>query len=163
MVGQPRHPHRDIVWVLRNLYASDIYVMLQTCDEGIRIWISDRLFKTRVDHSVSVSRKKHYHLMDSTAEAALWLHEQTLRLFPDSKYARQSFARGRGLASTQRGPHIRQVDRLQSSEYWQGRAEEAHRMADRMGDVTAKALMLDIANNYELMAERAAKSEARLD
>jgi hypothetical protein len=46
MVGQPERRYHDIVWVVSNLYASRIHVGLQTCGDGLRIWISDRLFKT---------------------------------------------------------------------------------------------------------------------
>jgi hypothetical protein len=45
--------YRDFVWVAGNLHASQILVGLQASDEGIRVWIADRLFRTRADHSVS--------------------------------------------------------------------------------------------------------------
>jgi hypothetical protein len=99
MVGQPERRYHDIVWVVSNLYASRIHVGLQTCGDGLRIWISDRLFKTRADHSVSALGEHHYHLEKSAEEAALWLHQRALLLFPDSDYARQSSARGLGTAS----------------------------------------------------------------
>lgn len=91
--------YRDFVWVAGNLHASQIFVSLQTSDEGIRVWIADRLFRTRADHSVSAPPQDQY-LKASASEVALWLHEQALRLFPDSDYARQCFARGRDAAST---------------------------------------------------------------
>jgi hypothetical protein len=36
-------------------------------------------------------------------------------------------------------------------------------LADAMDDVTAKALLVDIAHNYELMAERFAKERDRAE
>jgi len=51
-------------------------------------------------------------------------------------------------------------DGLRTSAYWKDRADEARAMADGMRDVTAKALMEDIAHKYELLAERAAQREA---
>ena len=50
-------------------------------------------------------------------------------------------------------------DGLRTSAYWKDRADEARAMADGMRDVTAKALMEDIAHKYELLAERAAQRE----
>jgi len=46
---------------------------------------------------------------------------------------------------------------LQDPENWQKRAEEARELADATDDVTAKASLVDIAHNYQLMAERFAK------
>lgn len=159
MRGQPRHMTRDIAWVLSSLRASEIYVMLQTCDEGMRIWISDRLFKTRVDHAVSSRRKNRYEPVEPTAKAALWLHEQALHLFPDSNYAQQFLGCGRESTATQSGPHTVPHDKLQDSQCWKGRAEEARKLASGLHDVTSQALMLDIAYNYDLMAERTARNE----
>ena len=39
--------------------------------------------------------------------------------------------------------------------HWRKRAEEACDLADRMSDPLAKELMLGIAKDYELLAERA--------
>lgn len=66
------------VWVAGNLLASQILVGLQGFDEEIRVWIADRLFRTRTDHSVSAPSRDQY-LKASTSEAALWLHDQALR------------------------------------------------------------------------------------
>jgi hypothetical protein len=47
-----------------------------------------------------------------------------------------------------------------TSDYWRERAEEARTKADQMRDATAKTIMLEIAQKYEAMAERAARREA---
>lgn len=84
---------RDFAWVAGNLHASQIYVSLQTSEEEIKVWITDRLFRIRADHSVSAPPQGQY-LNASISEAALWLHDQALHLFPDSDYARYHGARG---------------------------------------------------------------------
>jgi hypothetical protein len=85
--------NRDFVWVAGNLHASQIYVSLQTSDEEIKVWIADRLFRTRADHSVSAPPQGQC-LKASISEVALWLHDRALHLFPDSDYARYCVARG---------------------------------------------------------------------
>jgi hypothetical protein len=54
---------------------------LQASYEGIRVWIADRLFRTRADHSVFAPPQDQY-LKASTSEADLCLRDQALRLFP---------------------------------------------------------------------------------
>jgi hypothetical protein len=46
------------------------------------------------------------------------------------------------------------------AEYCRTQAEDARARADQMRDPIAKATMLEIARQYEAMAERAAKREA---
>ena len=50
-------------------------------------------------------------------------------------------------------------DELRTSTYWSLRAEEARSIADDMQDEGARDTMLNIANVYEAMADRAAKRE----
>jgi hypothetical protein len=75
----------DLETVLRELHDSDIRVGIQTSDEGIQIWISDRLHRIRTARMFKQSGAKPTWLHDS---AALWLHEAALGLFPGSPYAR---------------------------------------------------------------------------
>jgi O-methyltransferase involved in polyketide biosynthesis len=47
------------------------------------------------------------------------------------------------------------------AQYWRGRAAEARATADLVPDPIAKTMMVDIANKYDHMAERAAKQEQK--
>jgi hypothetical protein len=75
----------DLEAVVRGLHDSDIRVGIQTCAEGIQVWISDRLYRVRADGMFEQSGAKLTWVHDS---AALWLHAAALRLFPGSPYAR---------------------------------------------------------------------------
>jgi hypothetical protein len=46
---------------------------------------------------------------------------------------------------------------LNDPAHWRDRAEEARTRADQMSDPRCKSVMLRIANDYELLAERAAE------
>jgi hypothetical protein len=46
-------------------------------------------------------------------------------------------------------------------EHWRDRAQEARAMADNITDPDAKRAMLDIAESYEKIAERAERAEAK--
>lgn len=48
------------------------------------------------------------------------------------------------------------ADDLRDSNYWHRRAEELRAMADHQDDVVAKSQMIDMADKYDMMAERAA-------
>ena len=99
MAGQSERHYNDIDWVVSHLYASGVYAGLQTFDGGIRVWICDRHYCKWADHSIPTARLHHSDLIESwTAEAALWLHKQALRLFPGSDYA------GRNTGSRARNP-----------------------------------------------------------
>jgi hypothetical protein len=50
---------------------------------------------------------------------------------------------------------------LRPAKYWSDRAEQARAMAGQFRDRVAKALMIDVAENYERMAAQAARREAR--
>jgi hypothetical protein len=49
-----------------------------------------------------------------------------------------------------------------SSEHWRERAEEARTLAEKMSNVRLKRAMLEIAEGYEHLAERAAEAAAAL-
>jgi hypothetical protein len=47
------------------------------------------------------------------------------------------------------------MSRLYDSEYWRNRAEEARAQASEMKDERARKTLLDIAENYDQLAEQA--------
>ena len=75
----------DLETVVRWLHDSDIRVGIQTYDEGMQVWISDRLHRVREERLFDRSRAASWR-EDSVA---LWLHQAALRLFPDNPYARR--------------------------------------------------------------------------
>jgi hypothetical protein len=81
----------DLEAVLRQLHSNDIRVGIQAYDEGIQVWISDRLHRVREERLFKQSSATSAWREDS---AALWLHAAALRLFPDIAYARDFEARG---------------------------------------------------------------------
>jgi hypothetical protein len=44
---------------------------------------------------------------------------------------------------------------IHDPEHWRGRAKEARALADKMNDPISKDMMLQIAKDYERLAERA--------
>ena len=70
----------DLETLARRLHGSGIRVGIQTCDDGIQVWISDRL------HRVHEEREFMENLWKEDS-ATLWLHAEALRLFPGSPYA----------------------------------------------------------------------------
>ena len=54
------------------------------------------------------------------------------------------------------------ADDLRDSNYWRRRAEEVRGRADHQDDVVAKSQMIDIADKYDMMADRAAWQAAKL-
>jgi hypothetical protein len=52
---------------------------------------------------------------------------------------------------------------VRSARHWHDRAEEAWSMASRMIDPKAKTALVEIAQRYDLLADRALVSEARVD
>jgi hypothetical protein len=57
---------------------------------------------------------------------------------------------------------VSKADDLRDSNYWHRRAEEARAMADHKDDVVAKSQMIDMADKYDMMAERATLQAATL-
>jgi hypothetical protein len=51
---------------------------------------------------------------------------------------------------------------LRSARYWYDRAELVRAKADRVPNIAAKVLLLDIADSYDLLAERAVQREVRM-
>jgi hypothetical protein len=57
---------------------------------------------------------------------------------------------------------VSKTDDHRDSNYWHRRAEEVRAMADHQDDVVAKSQMIDMADKYDMMAERAALQAATL-
>jgi uncharacterized protein (DUF3084 family) len=51
--------------------------------------------------------------------------------------------------------------RLLDPEYWRSRAEEAHAQANEMRDAKVKQTLLEIAKNYDQIAEQQERSAQR--
>jgi hypothetical protein len=58
-------------------------------------------------------------------------------------------------------PPASQDESLRQASYWRDRAEEARTMGEGMRDPVSKAVMMDIAEKYDLMARRASERESR--
>jgi hypothetical protein len=81
----PAMAELDLELVVRRLHDGDIRIGIQTHDEGVQVWIGDRLYRVREDRVFKPFVKKSMWREDSVA---LWLHAAALRLFPGSPYAR---------------------------------------------------------------------------
>jgi hypothetical protein len=57
---------------------------------------------------------------------------------------------------------VNKADVLRDPNYWHRRAEEVRAMADYQDDVVAKSQMIDKADKYDMMAERAPLQAAAL-
>ena len=57
------------------------------------------------------------------------------------------------------GLMIQDVRSLSDSRYWRDRAEEASTMADAMRDPVVRQLMLDVAREYQELAQQAKQQE----
>lgn len=67
--------------VIRRLYASEINCGLQTFwDGGLEAWIGDEMNGRRASETFGLG---------DLGEVATWLHDEALRLYPQSRYARR--------------------------------------------------------------------------
>jgi hypothetical protein len=83
--SNPSTARLDLETLVRRLHGSGIRVGIQTCDDSIQVWISDRLHRVRKERVFEPSIAKGMWGEDSVA---LWLHAAALQLFPDEAYAR---------------------------------------------------------------------------
>jgi len=68
----------DLERVLRDLHDSEIDAGIQTLFNGdVRVWLGDELNVTSAETTVRRADKRW-----PAQEAALWLHEAAMRLFP---------------------------------------------------------------------------------
>jgi hypothetical protein len=82
----------DLERILQQLHDSEINAGVQTfCDTGMRVWIGDAANGIQSETTINrtgagfaAPRK-----WPEGVTAASWLHEVALRLYPDSKYAKE--------------------------------------------------------------------------
>jgi hypothetical protein len=81
----------DLEGVLHQLHDSEINAGVQTFyDTGMKIWIGDQAngirAETTINRAGSFADPRKW---PKGVTAASWLHEVALRLFPDSRYAKE--------------------------------------------------------------------------
>ena len=79
----------DLERILQQLHDSEINAGVQTFfNAGMRVWIGDEmngiLAQTVINRTAAARLK-----WPEGLSAASWLHETALRLYPDSKYAKE--------------------------------------------------------------------------
>ena len=75
--------------VLQQLHDSEINAGVQTFfDAGMRVWIGDELSGIKAETTINRTAAARLKWPDGLTAAA-WLHETALRLYPDSKYAKE--------------------------------------------------------------------------
>ena len=75
--------------VLQQLHDSEINTGVQTFyDAGMRVWIGDELNGIQAETTINRTAAARLKWPDGLT-AAGWLHETALRLYPDSKYAKE--------------------------------------------------------------------------
>jgi hypothetical protein len=76
--------------VLRQLHDSEISAGVQTLyDAGMRVWIGDDLNGIQSETTINRTAAARLKWPEGWVTAASWLHEAALRLYPDSKYAKE--------------------------------------------------------------------------
>jgi len=67
--------------LILSLQESGLHVGLQTTQDGLQVWISDRNFCRRVDEALA------WLLPTGPVAIAKWFHAKAIKDFPDSAYA----------------------------------------------------------------------------
>ena len=79
-------PMADLERILQQLHDSEINAGVQTFyDAGMRVWIGDEANGIQAETAINRTAGRQW---AEEAAAASWLHETSLRLYPDSKYAK---------------------------------------------------------------------------
>jgi len=79
----------DLEHILQQLHDSEINSGVQTFfGAGMRIWIGDEMNGIQAETTINRTRAARLKWPEGLA-AASWLHETALRLYPDSKYAKE--------------------------------------------------------------------------
>ena len=78
--------------VLQRLHDSEINGGVQTFyDAGMRVWIGDESNSIQAETTINRTAAARLKWPEGLT-AASWLHETALRLYPDSKYAKEHTA-----------------------------------------------------------------------
>ena len=79
----------DLEHILQQLHDSEINAGVQTFfDAGMRIWIGDEANGIQAETTINRTAAARLKWPEGHS-AASWLHETALRLYPDSKYAKE--------------------------------------------------------------------------
>jgi hypothetical protein len=79
----------DLEHILQQLHDSEINAGAQTFyDVGMRVWIGDEANGIKAETTINRTAAARLKWPEGFT-AASWLHETALRLYPDSKYAKE--------------------------------------------------------------------------
>jgi hypothetical protein len=79
----------DLEHILRRLHDSEINAGVQTFyDAGMRVWMGDEMNGIQAETTINRTHAARLKWPEGLS-AASWLHEAALRLYPDSKYAKE--------------------------------------------------------------------------
>jgi hypothetical protein len=80
--------------VLQKLHDSEINAGVQTFyDAGMRVWIGDEANGIQAEKTINRTRAARLKWPEGLTVAS-WQHETALRLYPDSKYAKEHSTEG---------------------------------------------------------------------
>jgi hypothetical protein len=79
----------DLEQILQQLHDSEINAGVQTLYDAGMIWIGDEANGIQAETTINRTRAARLKWPEGLT-AASWLHEVALRLYPDSKYAKES-------------------------------------------------------------------------
>jgi hypothetical protein len=83
------HPMADLEHILQQLHDSEINAGVQTFyDAGMRVGIGDEANGIQAETTINRTRAARLKWPEGLS-AACWLHETALRLYPNSKYAKE--------------------------------------------------------------------------
>ena len=87
------HPMADLEHILQQLHDSEINAGVQTFyDAGMGVWIGNEANGIQAETTTNRTRAARLKwpegLSAARLSAASWLHETAIRLYPDSRYAK---------------------------------------------------------------------------
>jgi hypothetical protein len=101
----------DLERVLQQLRDSEINAGVQTFyDAGMRVWIGDEMNGIQAETTINRTAAARLKWPEGLT-AATWLHETVLRLYPDSKYAKEHSTEARRRPSRRGPPKINALEK----------------------------------------------------